>query len=246
MITGSSLQSLGQKFQSTQQNIRREYVQHLFLSNLYQQSNSHQILFKGGTALRIVFNSPRFSEDLDFSAQLYNKSLIESIIISTLKEIERFGIKTDIVESKETTGGYFANLTFLIENIKVPILLQFSKRKKTDRHEIVTISNDFIPPYTISLLNRQQLIEEKIQALLTRSKPRDFYDIYFLIRSNLISQSQKQLLSQVKTILSSTKINFSYELKQFLPKSHWPIIKNFKQNLQSELDKFSFANHPHH
>lgn len=241
MITISNLQLLSEKLQSTQQNIRREYVQHLFLSNLYQQSNSHQILFKGGTALRIVFNSPRFSEDLDFSTQVYNKSLIENVIISTLKEIERSGIKTDIVESKETTGGYFANLTFLIENIKIPILLQFSKRKKTDKHEIVTISNEFVPPYTISLLSRQQLIEEKIQALLTRSKPRDFYDIYFLIRSNLINQSQKQSLSRVKAILSSSKINFSYELKQFLPKSHWPIIKNFSQNLQTELNKFNFS-----
>jgi len=241
MITISNLQLLSEKLQSTQQNIRREYVQHLFLSNLYQQSNSHQILFKGGTALRIVFNSPRFSEDLDFSTQVYNKSLIENIIISTLKEIERSGIKTDIVESKEITGGYFANLTFLIKDIKIPILLQFSKRKKTDKHEIVTISNEFVPPYTISLLSRQQLIEEKIQALLTRSKPRDFYDIYFLIRSNLINQSQKQSLSRVKAILSSTKINFSYELKQFLPKSHWPIIKNFSQNLQTELNKFNFS-----
>jgi len=240
MITITNLQLLSEKLQSTLQNTRREYVQHLFLSNLYQQANSHQILFKGGTALRIVFNSPRFSEDLDFSAQVFNKSLIENTILSTLKEIERSGIKTDIVESKETTGGYFANLTFLIENIKVPILLQFSKRKKTDKHEIVTISNDFIPPYTISLLNRQQLIEEKIQALLTRSKPRDFYDVYFLIRSNLVNQSQKQLLSQVKSILTTTKINFSYELKQFLPKSHWPIIKNFSQNLLTELNKFNF------
>ena len=243
MISGSDLQSLSQKFQSTEQNIRREYVQHLFLSNLYQQTNSPKIMFKGGTALRIVFGSPRFSEDLDFSTQIYNKTYIENTIVSTLKEIERFGIKTDIVESKETTGGYFADITFQIENTKIPILLQFSKRKKGDTHEIVTISNDFIPPYTISLLDRQQLIQEKIQALLTRSKPRDFYDIYFLIRSNLINLPQKQLLSQVKTKLSSTKINFGYELKQFLPKSHWPIIKNFTQNLQTELNKFSFPDH---
>ena len=31
--------------------------------------------FKGGTALRIIFKSPRFSEDLDFSA--YNISIPE-------------------------------------------------------------------------------------------------------------------------------------------------------------------------
>ncbi|MBU1088585.1 nucleotidyl transferase AbiEii/AbiGii toxin family protein [Patescibacteria group bacterium] len=240
MISILDLQTLSQKLQSTQQNIRREYVQHLFLSNFYQRQNTRHILFKGGTALRIVFNSPRFSGNLDFSSQTYNTKFIKNSIESTLKEIERLGINTNIVESKETTGGYFADITFKLHTSKIPILLQFSKRKANDTQEIVVISNDFIPPYTISLLNRQQLFQEKIQALLTRSKPRDFYDIYFLIRSNLINQSQKQLLSQVKTKLDSSKINFSYELKQFLPKSHWPIIKNFSRNLLTELDKFTF------
>jgi len=238
MISAINIQNLSQKFQSTEQNIRREYVQHLFLSIFYQQKNAYDILFKGGTALRIVFSSPRFSEDLDFSTETYNIGLIENIIVSTLGEIERLGIKTEIVESKETTGGYFADLIFQLEEINIPILLQFSKRKRGDTHEIVSISNDFILPYTLSLLNREQLIEEKIQALLNRSKPRDFYDIYFLIRSNLINQTQKQLLSQVKAKLHSSKINFNYELKQFLPKSHWAIIKDFNRNLETELNRF--------
>ena len=73
---------------------------------------------------------------------------------------------------------------------------------------------------------------------MTRNKARDVYDIYFLIRSNLINQTQKQLLSQVRTKLESSKINFNHELKQFLPKSHWAIIKDFSHNLYTELDKF--------
>jgi predicted nucleotidyltransferase component of viral defense system len=238
MISLLNLQTLSQKFQSTEQNIRREYIQHLFLSYFYQEQNAHNILFKGGTALRIVFNSPRFSEDLDFSTEIYDTKLIENTIVSTLGEIERLGISTNIIESKETTGGYFADIAFSLDTINIPILLQFSKRKIGDTHEIVAISNDFIPPYTVSLLNREQLFQEKIQALLTRSKPRDFYDIYFLIRSNLINQTQKKLLSKVKTKLESSKINFDHELKQFLPKSHWAIIKNFNHNLHTELDKF--------
>ncbi|PIP53056.1 hypothetical protein COX08_03080 [Candidatus Beckwithbacteria bacterium CG23_combo_of_CG06-09_8_20_14_all_34_8] len=240
MITTQNIQILSQRFQTTQQNIRREYLQHLFLSYFYQQPGSLDILFKGGTALRIAFSSPRFSEDLDFSTQIYNTNTIENIIVSTLTEIERINIKASINESKETSGGYFADINFQFNNIEIPILLQFSKRKSNDTQEIITISNDFIPPYIISMLNREQLFTEKIQALLTRGKPRDFFDIYFLIRSNFISQTQKLLLQQVETKLESTKINFNFELKQFLPKSHWPTIKDFRHNLQTELNKFSF------
>lgn len=238
MISTQTLQTLSSKFQTTQQNVNREYIQHLFLSQFYQQAQSPEIMFKGGTALRIVFNSPRFSQDLDFSTQIYDTKLIENTIITTLNEIERLNIKTNIIESKETTDGYFAEITFDLNSAIIPILLQFSKRNNNDNHEIVTISNDFILPYTISLLSREQLINEKIQALLTRAKPRDFYDIYFLIRSNLINQKQKQQLSKVKIKLKSSKINFDYELKQFLPISHWVTIKDFTHNLNIELDRF--------
>ncbi|MBN1444929.1 MAG: nucleotidyl transferase AbiEii/AbiGii toxin family protein [Candidatus Omnitrophica bacterium] len=55
------------QYKTTEINIAREYVQHLFLSSLYREKSSEKVLFKGGTALRIVFQSPRFSEDLDFS-----------------------------------------------------------------------------------------------------------------------------------------------------------------------------------
>lgn len=239
MISTKNLQSLSTKFQTTEQNINREYIQHLFLSLFYQQPNAFNILFKGGTALRVAFNSPRFSEDLNFSTQTFNTKLIENTIVSTLNAIELMGIKTNIIESKETSGGYFADIEFRLNDTNIPILLQFSKRKKNDTNEIVTISNDFIPPYTISLLSREQLFEEKIQALLTRSKPRDFYDIYFIIRTNLITQKQKNQLSKVAIKLKSTKINFDFELKQFLPRSHWAIIKDFKHSLNTELEKYS-------
>ena len=238
MISSFAIQDLSKKLQTTELNIRREYVQHLFLSHFYHQKEAEQFFFKGGTALRIVFNSPLFSEDLNFSAELYNTKHIEDAIVSTLNEIARKGIDTEIVESKETTGGYLANISFRIGNDHITVLLQFSKRQSKDTSEVVTVVGDFIPPYSITLLDRKHLANEKIQALLTRSKPRDFYDLYYLIRSNLIDQEQRKLLTQAKKKLETTKINFGLELKQFLPKSHWPIIKDLKNSLSREIGRF--------
>ena len=238
MISPIVLKKLSGKLQTTEQNITREYIQHIFLSQFYQQKESQKILFKGGTALRIAFNSPRFSEDLDFSAPIFNTKIIENTIISTLSEIQHLNIKTNLIESKKTTGGYFSEIEFSLNDTNIPILLQFSKRKSGDNNETITISNDFIPPYVIFILNREQLFEEKIQALLTRAKPRDFYDRYFLIRSNYITQSQKNILSQVSQKLKTSTVNFDHELKQFLPKSHWSTIKDFNRNLNTELNRF--------
>src|SRR3990167_7676647 len=81
-------------------NIVREYAQHLFLAELYQLPGSEKLLFKGGTALRIVYGSPRFSEDLDFS--LFGVSsneigpFIENLFLGVLAKLESNGIHIEI------------------------------------------------------------------------------------------------------------------------------------------------------
>lgn len=236
MISKYSLAELAKKHQTTELNIRREYIQHLFLSLFYQQTQSNTIFFKGGTALRIIFNSPRFSEGLDFSAALSRGRDIEDAIFATLKEIDREGIYVEIAESKTTSGGYLSDLKFMWGDETLRILLQFSQRSPQDKSEVVTVSNDFILPYVVVLLDRGQLVAEKIQAVLTRSKPRDFYDLYFMIRSRLLSKADIDLLVGGKEKLYSVSINFEQELKQFLPRSHWPVIRDFKTSLKREID----------
>jgi len=239
MLTSDKLKQLAIKNQTTELNVRREYVQHVFLSYFYQQKESRQICFKGGTALRVLFNSPRFSEDLDFSSPLRGIKEIETAVINTLEEIEHEGIQTEIVESKKTTGGYLAIISFKLSLHSIEIQIEISNREKDSEGEVVTVVNDFIPSYTIMQLKLQILTEEKLLALLSRKKPRDFYDLYFMLRAkNLISQKQKKVLAEALIELKKTHINFEKELKQFLPRTHWTIIRNFKSTLEKEIQKF--------
>ena len=49
-------------------NVAREYVQHVLLASLFGGIKDEvKLAFKGGTALRLLRQSPRFSEDLDFT-----------------------------------------------------------------------------------------------------------------------------------------------------------------------------------
>ena len=237
MISGEEIQKLTVKFQTLELNVRREYYQHLFLSYFYQQKTTSSVFFKGGTALRIIYQSPRFSEDLDFSTNLRDIKVLEQAILLTLQETEREGIVVSLKEAKETSGGYLAIISFETDEEPVVIQLEISLRQGDKKGEVVTIANDFIPPYTIVSLGREQLVEEKIRALLTRQKPRDFYDLYYILRSGLLSLDQKKLLAQVREVLRLTKINFEGELKQFLPKSHWSVIRNFGQALEREIER---------
>ena len=237
MISRAEIQKLTVRFQTLELNVRREYYQHLFLSYFYQQKNTNRVYFKGGTALRIIYQSPRFSEDLDFSTNLRDVKVLEQTILLTLQEIEREGVVVSLKEAKETSGGYLAIVGFETDEKSVVIQLEISLRQGDKKGEVVTIANDFVPPYTIVSLRREQLVEEKVEALLSRKKPRDFYDLYYILRHGLFSLDQKRLLAQVKEVLRLTEINFEIELKQFLPKSHWAVIRNFEQVLEREIER---------
>lgn len=237
MIAQDQISKLVSQYQTTDVIIVREYFQHLFLSYFYQQSQARTIYFKGGTALRIIYQSPRFSEDLDFNAKGLDIRVIEDIILDTLAQIQKENIKTNIQESKATSGGYFAVLEFEEKTI---INLQISLREREAKGEVATISNDLILPYTIMALSLNQLLGEKMRALLDRQKPRDFYDLYFVLRNaRLRPYLPKGKLKEVLVILQNTKINFAFELKGVLPRSHWMVIKDFKNTLKRELNRFS-------
>src|SRR3989344_2510398 len=108
MITAETIQALARKYQTEEINIWREYFQHLFLSYFFRQEHADKIYFKGGTALRFIYQSPRFSEDLDFSSSLKDTKKIEQAVITALAEIERERVDTELQHATRTAGGYLA------------------------------------------------------------------------------------------------------------------------------------------
>jgi len=65
MLTRQQLQKIAQRHRIGLQAQERDYVQHLLLNQLYYRSQD--LIFKGGTALRLVYGGNRYSEDLDFN-----------------------------------------------------------------------------------------------------------------------------------------------------------------------------------
>lgn len=236
MITQKLLEKLAGRYQTTELNVRREYFQHLFLSYFYKQTESENIFFKGGTALRLIYGSPRFSEDLDFSSVNITFGKIESAIEKTLSEISREGVSYDIIESKKTTGGHLAIIKFVSQKRETRLKLEISLRNEGASGEIKTIESDHIPPYLVIALSQKILLAQKIQALMTRGKPRDFYDLYFMLRKNMFHDEEKYKFKEILGKIKGTEISFRMELEEFLPKSHWMLLKDFKKSLEKELE----------
>lgn len=96
-----------------------------------------------------------------------------------------------------------------------------------------------VPPYTVVVLAEEQLITQKMRALLDRKKPRDFYDLYFILRKQLPIADKNTVLPKILDALRASEINFEVELKEFLPRSHWAVIRDFKNILEKEINRFS-------
>lgn len=238
MVAQDQITKLATKYQTSELNVMREYLQHLFLGYFYELAQTQQIYFKGGTALRVVYQSVRFSEDLDFSTNQEDVPGIEDAILGVLAKIEKENIEVTLREAKTTTGGYLSTIDFVLFGRVVPIKIEISFREKGNKGELIAIISDYVPPYILVVLVQEQLVAGKIKALLSRKKARDFYDIYFFLRKRVPIADKNSVYPEVLAALGSSKIDFEVELKQFLPKSHWLIIKDFKATLEREIGRY--------
>ncbi|KKU99815.1 MAG: hypothetical protein A2898_02050 [Candidatus Kerfeldbacteria bacterium RIFCSPLOWO2_01_FULL_48_11] len=241
MLSLESLREFTKKYQTKETNVLREYVQHLFLSSLYRFPGSERLLFKGGTALRIIYQSPRFSEDLDFTGQnIYAASTIDALFISAVAEVEKSGIHIELKEAKPTTGGYLGIIRYELYDFTEDMKFEVSLRRGTAANkEVSSITNDYHPSYPLFHLAPSEIVRGKMAALLDRQKPRDYYDLYFILRHPELSHYvDKKLLPRVKESVLKSRINFKKELTVLLPVSHHLLLKEFSRVLSTEILKY--------
>lgn len=238
MIDRTVLENYAKKNGVLEVNVVREYLQNLFLKNFYDKQGSENFLFKGGTALKIVFSSPRFSEDLDFSG-VSNGKYYEKILLETLRNISNEGIKVDLLESKSTSGGWLSILEFRLWNYRIQMLNEVSLRKRKMKGETILVSSEFFPAFGVYLLSVEELVKEKVLAFLSRKKPRDLFDVYFILRDGRLRKyfpfERSEEVVKVVDEIDDKEVS---GLKIFLPKSYHLILKGLKNKVKAELTRF--------
>lgn len=236
MISISSVQTISEQQQIDQSTILREYFQIIFLKYFYD--HSPKAYFKGGTALRLLFNSFRYSEDLDFTCLEHADyfGLVSQIIPQI--ELETASI---IKLTKEKSIGEMGERFRIIfqpnKILKQPlgIKLDFSYREAPiePQTSVMITSYPIAPPPLIKHYSQSEILSEKIRAMFTRNKARDLFDLWFLLKQDtpinwdFVTKKMKYY-SQVefdKSLLTKiiSKYNpeqFKLDLNQFLPKNY--------------------------
>jgi len=166
----------------------REYLQYKMLATIFSHPLAQKLCFIGGTALRIGYNSQRFSEDLDFDNRGLAQAEFEELTELVKKELMQEGYE---VEIRHIYKGAFHCV------IKVPQLLFDNKLANMATEKLVikidTVAQgcDYEPisavlhgigvvtPYNIA--SKGVLLSMKFSALFSRVKGRDIFDIVYLL-----------------------------------------------------------------
>lgn len=255
MLAKETAQNLSKKLKIDLFTVYREHLQLLFLKYFYSQKETDKIFFKGGTALRFLFGSFRFSEDLDFTSLVKEKNL-KAIIAKTLKDLEKEEPGKVIFQQERTIANAFTGRIFQeLKEFKFPLTvrLDFSLREKPFHTDISLIETIFpVGPYPqVSHLTAEELMAEKIRAILMRARGRDIFDIWFLLSKkvpinwNLVNKKMAlyknkknaNLQKLIKKIEKIPQEEIKADLAKFLPLNYRSLVEKLKDITLEKLGR---------
>ena len=163
--------------------IEKDYAITSILSVISQFPKIDKMMFKGGTALKKVhFNDFRFSEDIDFtcledvSEELYS-------LLDRKKDSLDFTV-TDI--KKETTVGNSKKFTVKYNGFKnypnnVRVDLSLREKVQNESRNLNVLHNyNAIPTFSIPSMTIEEIMAEKVRAIIYSGAPRHLYDLNYL------------------------------------------------------------------
>lgn len=210
----------------------KDYLQDLILHLLYKKYP--KILFKGGTCIWKIMKGDRFSEDLDLSLEVIPSKLDNYLI----NELKLFGFTCSILKKKRTKNMLFLHFGITSTGhpreipVSIEILTSKSYIKKINTQTLYSPYPD-IPPVEVNVPSNEDIIVDKISAILQRNKARDVHDLYFLIKQGGIIDNE--LLEQKISGFTQKKLKEKILEKKSMWKSLSPLIVTKLPPLDKEL-----------
>ncbi len=195
-------------------NFAREFLQEMILQIIDRKGYFKNLAFVGGTALRTIYDLPRFSEDLDFSLVNSKGFTFKRMLATLKKELELSGFAVEEARGKEKTVQSdfikFKGLPYDLglsehKNEKLFVKLEIDALPPPGFvSEIIMINKNFL--FKVRCYALPSLFAAKLHAVLFRkyTKGRDYYDLlWFMTRkipvnyellTNATAQTEKEML----------------------------------------------------
>lgn len=251
MLPSDELQRIANLKRLSIVNGEKDYLQEAILFSLYSKIKT-ELVFKGGTCLYKVYKLNRFSEDLDFTYT--ERKDIKKIIKIIPKDLALLNIKAKIKEIKEFKNEINVRLLLngpLYKGSKqtqcfIPLNISIKEKVVLEpkKMNIMPYYTE-IPNFDVFVMQEKELLSEKIRAIYTRDKPRDIYDLWFLLiirKTNIDFRLINQKLKLYNLIFDKKTFQKALKRKQNLWKSDLQYLvigeaPDFKQVQKEIFDK---------
>lgn len=175
----------------TPANAERDYLQELLLFSLYSEVG-RELVFKGGTCLYKLYKLSRFSEDLDFT--LGKRIDLEGSVRRAIAKLKFLGVSGRVKDVKKHRREMNFRLLFRGPLYRggreslcfIPLNVSLRERVALSP-ERATISSMYreIPNFDLFSMRAEEMLAEKTRAIFAREKPRDLYDMWFLLEKGV-------------------------------------------------------------
>lgn len=167
-----------------------EYIQYELLDSIFKTKGSERISFMGGTAIRIVYDSSRFSEDLDFDNFGLSFAEFSDLLDGVVMDMKQKGFEIEFRLVQK--GAYHCYIKFpeilyknnLSNNKDEKILVRIDTVSKEKRFEPKLARLDKFDIYQdIKVDPADIILSQKFATIIQRKRPkgRDFYDVSYLL-----------------------------------------------------------------
>lgn len=228
-------------------NLIKEYLQYYVLNYIYSNKYGKELIFTGGTCLRICYGLNRLSEDLDFDSnkKIDKKQLTQDLITYFKSSLGYKNIEANISGKNEKIYLKFPLLQELglasnkSETKKIFVKIEIEKNpSKNFQTDLTPIAKDNLN-FIIYSYDLPTLMTNKINAVINRTwqkgnspttfKGRDYYDLLWFLQNKI--QPNYDRLKDIAGISNKQ------DLKKILDKKIEQInIKYLKEDL---LDLFA-------
>lgn len=204
MIRTAEISKLAHRLGLGDKTIEKDYVLTWVLLAIAVSPLNDILVFKGGTAIKKIYVPDyRFSEDLDFT--LITPNLLNNDLLAAIEEVfpwlaREANVTLSTRKVDEHAGGnptiylnYVGplqadiNSRFLKVDISRDEFLVYPVERRTVR---ASYSDCQMHQPALSVYSLEEILAEKLRSLLTRTEPRDLYDIYYLLTNQMVDVEQ--------------------------------------------------------
>ncbi len=166
----------------SQEQIIREEYEMILLKTLFESEAGKSFVFKGGTALRLAYGSPRLSEDLDFSlVGEFEKKTLDTLFNSVAGQYNAL----ELIEVRQKHFTYFALFKVKEEFAPQAFAIKFEASiksvgwQKDKDYQLLALTSKVTSLTVLAQVATLEKIEQE-KLSIEPARIRDIFDLWFI------------------------------------------------------------------